>query len=170
MIPAHDPPPMLPRPATPDDAPDLARIHAAGWAETYPGMLPAPLVAARTPEVLLPLWQRVLARPGVRVALLPATGFAAMGPQRDPALAASHPAELYALYLRATAQRRGLGRALLAAVADGTPFSIAVIAANTRARAFYEAAGARLHALHPADIDGHPIEEALYLHQGRPLP
>ena len=75
-------------------------------------------------------------------------GFADAGGQRDASL--SFAGEIYAIYVLRRAQRRGLGRRLMGAMAHqlgaaGFPgASLWVAAANAPARRFYEALGGRL--------------------------
>jgi hypothetical protein len=57
------------------------------------------------------------------VAFLPGAGFAAMGTQRDVALRAGFPEELWTIYLLRSAQGAGHGCALLASVAESEAFS-----------------------------------------------
>jgi GNAT superfamily N-acetyltransferase len=163
----HDPHHLPPR--HPEDIDALAALHARAWIETYRGLLPDALVASRSAEALRPRWQRIVAAPLTRTAWAPGIGFCTMGPQRAADLAAlGATEELYAIYLLADAQGKGHGRALMAAVDSGLPLSILVIADNRRARAFYEAAGAKLHGIRDDAIDGHPIREAVYLRPARP--
>jgi ribosomal protein S18 acetylase RimI-like enzyme len=162
------------RPAVPADAEALGRVHAACWAETYPGLLPPALLARMTePSRRIAEWRGWLADPpvpgGTDLALLDGAvvGFVSCGPAREAALGAE--GEIRALYVLAAAQRRGLGRALLAAAARrllaGGIGAVAlwVIAGNTRAIAFYRALGA-VEGLRRRDaIEGVPIEEVAML-------
>ncbi len=113
------------RPARPDDAPAIARVHVRAWQETYAGLLPPEAIAARTEGDRLALWTRVLRAPIAGGAILAAerdgavAGFGQSGPQRTQALRdMGHTGEVWCLYLLASAQRTGLGRALMGALLD----------------------------------------------------
>ena len=93
-------------------------------------------------------------------------GFAAAGPERsgDP----NHRGELYALYVLPSHQQHGVGRGLLRAVAGrfvtaGTRSMLLwVLAANPRARAFYEALGGVVVRDQPIEIGGATFTEVAY--------
>ncbi|UMA63330.1 hypothetical protein LVO79_09635 [Roseivivax marinus] len=133
------------RPATPDDAEEIARLHVAAWHETYPGLLPAAEIARRDVSDRRALWSRALSE-GQRVALCPGAGFAQVAPQRELAMAArGFPVELWCLYTLATVHGTGLGRDLFrAALAMGPPgaFTCCVLVGNARALRFYARLGA----------------------------
>lgn len=130
------------RAAVLEDAGMLARIHHASWAETYPGLLPDSEIARFDLAFRQAQWARILQPdPSKRVFLVPEAGFAVMGPQREAALALEYPEELYSLYVLQSAQRRGIGRALLVAVRSAAAFSASVVAGNLRAERFYAAQG-----------------------------
>jgi GNAT superfamily N-acetyltransferase len=128
-------------------------MHAAAWVETYPGLVPEDLFAEMTdPARRRAAWARNLAEP-----LLPGgtfvaeeggaiLGFVSVCAARDPALGAA--GEVSGLYLLRRAQRRGIGRALLARGAArlleaglGSAGAWA-LEANAPANAFYAATGA----------------------------
>lgn len=141
------------RAATRADAAALGEMHAQAWAETYPGLVPDDLFAEMTdPARRRAAWARNLAEPplpgGVLLAMEgPAIlGFIAVCRARDPGLGTQ--GEVSGLYLLQRAQRRGIGRALLAegaalllaaGCADGGAWALD---ANAPARAFYAATGA----------------------------
>lgn len=156
---------MQPRPALPEDAEDIASIHSAAWHETYPGLLPAEVIdQVSDPDRRLRQWQKLLARTDLRVSLIPGTGFACMGTQRDPVLAAQgYPEELSALYVLQSGQGKGLGAALFRSVQaePPLPFSILVLADNLRALSFYRWMGAVLLEERPEHIGDAPIREAV---------
>jgi len=144
------------RPATPDDAAAMARLHARSWPVAYGGLLPDALidhVVANEPG-RTERWRRTLADRSAPGAALVAEregrilGLVFWGPSRDGD-ATPGTAEVQAIYLDPGAIGQGVGRALLAAaVADieahGHPqATLWVLTANARARRFYEAAGWR---------------------------
>lgn len=130
------------RAAVPEDVDMLARLHVTSWAETYPGLLPDAEIARFDLAFRQAQWARILQPdPSKRVFLVPEAGFAVMGPQREAAFAAEYPEELYSLYVLQSAQRRGIGRALLSAVRSAAAFSASVVVGNVRAERFYSAQG-----------------------------
>lgn len=111
-----DPPPTI-RPATPADAPAIARIHTTSWRETYAGLLPDEFLDRMTGEEMRERreisWERTISQMLETVLVAEQDGevvaFASAGPARD------HPGfemELMTLYALKSAQGRGLGRAL----------------------------------------------------------
>ncbi len=141
------------RPATRADAPAIGEMHARAWMETYPGLVPAALFEEMTdPARRRAAWARNLAEPLLEGGTLVAEeagailGFVSVCRARDAALGTA--GEVSGLYLLRQAQRRGLGRALLAAgaarlmAAGITDAAAWVLDANHQARAFYAATGA----------------------------
>lgn len=141
------------RRATAEDAAALGRVHVRAWRESYPGIVPQPVLDAQDPAARTALWQRVIAAgedvwlaEGADGALL---GFSNAGPQREPELL-PFPGEIYALYLLQAAKGRGLGRALMAAAARGLlargigAASLWVLEGNVAAHGFYAALGGRV--------------------------
>lgn len=144
------------RPATPDDAPAMARLHARSWLASYRGLLPDELidqVVANEPG-RAERWRRRLADRSTPGAALVAeregqvAGLVFWAPSEDED-AAPGTAEIQAIYLDPDAIGQGVGRALFAsAVADiesrgHAPITLWVLDTNVRARRFYEAAGWR---------------------------
>lgn len=112
------------RTATPADAGPIARVQVDSWRTTYAGIVPAGYLDNLSYGERESWWARVLAT------YYPATstfvaeteggdvvGFARGGPERDGNR--TYPGELYAVYLLEGAQRQGIGRGLVAAVAHG---------------------------------------------------
>jgi GNAT superfamily N-acetyltransferase len=170
------------RPATPEDAGAIGTMHAEAWAETYPGLVPAELLAEMSdPALRRAAWARNLAAPllpgGIFVAeetgqLL---GFIAVCRAREEALGAA--GEVSGLYLLRRAQRRGIGRALLATgaarlLAEGIATAGAwALDANAPARAFYAATGAVPGTRQTGYRGDHAIQETAWVwHDLRTLP
>ncbi|MFN4281810.1 MAG: GNAT family N-acetyltransferase [Alphaproteobacteria bacterium] len=168
--------PFTLRQAVPDDSEAVAALHVACWRETYRGLLPDALIDGMNVADRTVQWQRALERRAdVQVILAEddsgaLAGFASGGPARDAALGAAQ--EIYAIYVRRAAQRHGVGRILLRAVAanlaartlDPARLSLGlwVLSGNAPARAFYERMGGA-----PADErverrDGHDLAETAY--------
>jgi ribosomal protein S18 acetylase RimI-like enzyme len=161
------------REATCDDAAAIARVHVASWRTTYRGIMPDSVLDNLSVEARERQWRRDVCEPGtdafVYVALdgLGAVvGFASGGPERtgDP----EHQGELYAIYLLASHQGRGLGRSLVAMVRGRLQTQglagmlIWVAAANEPARRFYEAMGGRAVRCKSEPFFGVEVEEVGY--------
>lgn len=161
----------------PGDAEAIATLHAASWQTTYPGLLPAELLARATVEALLPRRRAHLAaetatsatRTWVVVAGGGVRGFAVDGPARlDGAPGAEDEltgaGELYAIYLQPGWEGRGLGvplaRVALAELRGrGFPEAIVwVLAANERARRFYGRLGFQRDGGRTETVEGFPAE------------
>jgi L-amino acid N-acyltransferase YncA len=151
------------RAATPADAPAIGRIHVESWRETYRGLLSENLLNSVSAIVRAAMWRGALEheRPILLfVAQEPSgelVGFAGGGYSRTPSL--SHDAEVYAMYILRAAQKRGCGRRLMAALADGLrargfkSLCLWVLEENANARRFYERLGGALIG-EKTEIDG----------------
>src|SRR3954453_17848645 len=135
------------RPAELSDAGQIADVQTWTWREAYAGQLPAAFLAARV--VSSEHWRGILADPGARtsnwVSLADdvVVGFASAGPDLDePDLGC-----LYAIYVRAARQGRGLGyrlheAAMESLVAAGfVEATVWSLATNSSTLAFYERQG-----------------------------
>ena len=138
--------------ATADDAPGMARIHVDTWRTAYRDILPADFLDALSYEARTQRWRDNLAQAGPQQFTLVAqddsgevVGFAGGGPERDGT--PGYDGEIYAVYVLAQQQRRGIGRQLMGVSARhlmDQGFGAAMLwalEANSRARAFYEALG-----------------------------
>src|ERR1700716_1999580 len=110
------------RPATLDDAAQIARVHVDSWRTTYQGMLPDDFLASLSEEHYTDRWQRVIAEGSSRVHVAEEpegiVGFASGG--RERAGEGTYAGGLYAIYVLDSAQRQGHGRGLGRGVA-GAP-------------------------------------------------
>jgi len=154
---------MIPRLATPADVPDIAALHVQAWEETYDGLLPPSEFARRNHAFRLALWAEVIAS-GAPVSLLPHIGFAQIAAQRDTALRAAFPQELYTCYTLQHAHGSGAGQALLrhARGPNPAPFTAEVLKGNNRATRFYEKSGGTLLKETHEDIDGWAISNLVF--------
>ena len=151
-----------PRPALAADAAGIAAVHVDSWRETYPGMLPDRYLAEMDAGDYENRWLRTIQDPYHRSAVFVVeedgrvVGFASCGRERDGD--ERYDGELYAIYLVPTAQRRGLGRALVGASADAlairgmTSMVVWVLRENTHARGFYERLGGVYLRERPLDL------------------
>ena len=170
------------RAAVEADAPALGDMHAQAWAETYPGLVPEALLAEMTdPARRRAAWARNLATPLLPGGIFLAEeagqllGFIAVCRAREETLGAA--GEISGLYLLRRAQRRGIGRALLAAgaarlLAEGMASAGAwALDANAPARAFYAATGAMPGTRQTGYHGEHAIQETAWVWQDlRTLP
>ena len=143
------------RTATADDAPGMARVHVDTWRTAYRDILPVSVLSALSYEARTERWRENLKQAGPQQFTLVAeddggelVGFAGGGPERDGT--AGYDGEIYAVYVLAQQQRRGIGRQLMGVSARRLMdhgFGAAMLwalEANWRARAFYEALGGQL--------------------------
>ncbi len=160
------------RPANPADAAGIAQVRVDAWRATYRGLIPDAYLAAMKVEESTALWDKVLtAAPNSTNTFVAeidghVAGFASGHMLAEPKHAMD--AELGAVYLVREAQRAGLGRRLVAAVAaaqrahGATGLIVWVIAGNKPARAFYEALGAEQLIEQPFTWDGMDLIEVGY--------
>jgi GNAT superfamily N-acetyltransferase len=160
------------RPAQPADAQAIAKVRVDAWRASYRGMIPDSYLAAMSTEESSALWEKILTaapnttntfvavRDGVVI------GFASGNMLDEPKL--GNNAELSAVYLVQDAQRQGIGRRLVGAVAaaqrghGATGLIVWVIAGNKPARAFFEALGAEPLIEQPFNWDGMDLIEIGY--------
>jgi len=158
--------------ATPDDAAAIAALRVDSWRATYRGVMPDAYLDGMKTEDSTAMWSQVLLAdvPSISVFVAMAgdelVGFAS-GMLLAPAKFELD-AELTAIYLKPIAQRGGVGRRLLALVAEamqkqGAEGLLAwVIVDNKPARRFYEELGAELLVEQPFTWDGLDLMEAGY--------
>lgn len=144
------------RTATPADAGPIARVQVDSWRTTYAGIVSAEYLDTLSYGERESWWKKVLAthHPGTSTFVAETNGgevvgFARGGPEREGDQ--TYPGELYAVYLLEGAQRQGVGRGLVAAVAQGLltdgfrSMLVWVLEANHAACRFYESlAGDRI--------------------------
>ena len=154
-----------------EDAAEVARVYIESWHDTYPGVLPIPLLRAMTPKGQTARWQASIRTQGREMVLVAENsshgivGMASMGHARDDGL--GFDGEIYTLYVDPAFYGRGVGRALLKgafSVLRKNGMSSCLIWAHARnhARFFYEAMGGRLIAERTAKLMGEAVPEAAY--------
>jgi ribosomal protein S18 acetylase RimI-like enzyme len=164
---------MRVREATRADASAIARLHLDNWRIAYRGIVPDDLLDTITVESRRQHWDGVLAEPGGAEFVYVAEdadgrllGIASGGPEvgGDP----DYHGELYVLHMRPDAQGRGIGRALMRAVAerlaaDGiTTLLVWMLRENHSARRFYAALGSQFLREQPAMFEGLLLMDAGY--------
>lgn len=146
------------RPARLEDATVLAQVHVAAWRAAYRGVMPDAFLDGLDVGRWAERWRQTLA--GTRapehtpetvlVVELeggPPAGFAMTGRERAPSSSSEARGELWAINITPEAWGRGLGRLLLTAAertladAGHREAMLWVVAANERARRFYDQAG-----------------------------
>ena len=152
--PAPAPPPMPPlHPATPQDAPRIAALHARSWQENYTDAMSAIYLQQEAPAERLAVWTERFAHPapGMRVLLAEndgqLIGFSCFFLDHHP----EDGTLLDNLHVRADQQGSGLGRHLMQATARLTlaegqsdKLYLWVLDSNIRARTVYERLGGRV--------------------------
>lgn len=157
---------LMLRPATPDDAPALARVHVASWHEAYREIVPPAYLEGFTVQRCAERLRKFLAgeaAAGDSATGNPAAGgpvetYAAehegrlvglltLGGCRDADAEHANHGEIWGIYISPEYWRRGIGRFLcgqaerLLASRGCTIVTLWVLEANNRARRFYEAMG-----------------------------
>lgn len=147
------------RRATDADVLEMARVHIVSWRETYPGLLPEPMLARLSVSGEAIQRQRMLDRPrawGATIAFVAdqqgrVVGYGTCNEQRSRILhRRGYTGEVSELYVLQEAQRLGAGSGLLKAMAGALSdrgdeaMSLWVLEQNKPARRFYESIGGRL--------------------------
>jgi hypothetical protein len=164
---------VLIRPAVPDDALAIARVHVEAWRHSYRGMVADPDIAAVTvedgthggPHDLPP-------DPRTRSLIFVAddqgevVGFTSGAASRHTTQ--PFDAEVYALYVRPARQRQGVGQRLMRTLIDPL-FSrghrsllVGVLEHNLAGRRFYEAMGGTLVGTNTLVLGHGTYAEVLY--------
>jgi GNAT superfamily N-acetyltransferase len=160
------------RPAVLDDADAIGSIWLDAFRVGYHGIVPDEAIARRTDEEAERYWTTALADPEraywVVAAEVPnegVVGFAQAGPcePEEP----GYDYELWKLYIRETHHRRGIGRLLMAAMADrlaarGMRSMMLRAFVGNRARGFYERMGGHFLRTEPYEILGAQVPSELY--------
>ncbi len=160
------------RPAQSGEAVSIARVHDRCWRATYTGMMPESIIARSTYARREAMWARLLAMPDdARCAYViedepvGVVGCAWGGDEEsgDP----MYTGELSGIYLLPEYRHRGLGRALIGAVADnllrqGHAALLLWALADNPARRFYEALGGQRVRARETAMDGGTIREIAY--------
>ncbi|MBL8156447.1 MAG: GNAT family N-acetyltransferase [Anaerolineae bacterium] len=152
------------RPAVAADAYAIAEVHVASWRSTYVGLLPDEVLTNLSVERRQQYWHGELTQPRNPHFIYVAeseddqiVGFASGGPVRDSR--PPYTGELYAIYLLAEHQGKGIGRALAHAIAEhlraqGMNAMLVWVLKGNPAAQFYEALGGEYVAEKPLTIGG----------------
>lgn len=146
------------RPAIPDDAEGIAKVHVKGWQHAYVGLLPQHVLDRQSVPARMRMWTGLLQEsPDSRwtfVAIDPAIGIVGFvgGVRAKPATYGAA-FKVPVLYVLQSHLRRGLGRKLMHALGGSMArqgmgeVALWSLASNRSARSFYEAIGGRLVAV-----------------------
>jgi ribosomal protein S18 acetylase RimI-like enzyme len=159
------------RPATEQDIPIIAGVHVASWLSSYRGIVPDSYLDALSHEKHVQRHQRIMAEPGKIYFVAESfehgiVGFISGGPNRTDH--SQFTGELYALYILAEHQRKGIGRALVRAwaaklLSSGINSALVwVLADNKPAIAFYQRLGGIYLREESLEIDGSRLREFAY--------
>jgi L-amino acid N-acyltransferase YncA len=101
--------------ALPNDAAEIARVHVDSWRSSYRGLLADEFLDSLSEAGYTDRWRRVIGDGASRVLVVEEAdgivGFASGG--RERAGESGYEGELYAIYIVAGSQRKGLGRELV---------------------------------------------------------
>ncbi len=161
------------RPATAQDATDIAEVHVSSWRNTYRGQVPDEYLAQLSVSDRARGWRENFLQEEQQILLARATdqlvGFVNFGPSRDADASKGVTGEVYAIYLKSEAQGQGLGTRLWEAACRGlvergfTEASVWVLSTNEPAIAFYTRMGAKFDGGEKsANIGGREVTEKRY--------
>jgi ribosomal protein S18 acetylase RimI-like enzyme len=155
-----------------DEAEAMAALHVQCWREAYGPILPAAILDGIDMAQRRSAWEAHLAQADSFVLAAfgedGPCGFVMARRNTDPGLPGAD-GQIAALYVLSRHYRQGLGRQLLGAAAGwwrtrgGASLGVNVLAANVRARAFYESLGARQVRTGSYDWGGHALPDAAYI-------
>lgn len=159
------------RPAVEDDAPAIARVQVATWRSAYAGIFPAPYLEGLNDVRIALGWVDAIAERGAvtlvaedaGLAREPVVGFLHAGPSAEAGWS-----EVFTLYVVAAQQGRGIGRALLAALAAvlrrrrAQGVVIRVLVENAPARRFYARLGGAEAETRTLRVGGRAVDEIAY--------
>ncbi len=159
------------RPATIDDATEIARVQTKSWQSSYRGILPDSILDTMDPARRINQRREILADHGALNLVAYDTthgdivGFANAGPSRRQGQLVG---ELYEIYILDRAKRYGLGRELFEVVTDWcrarhmATMIIWVLENNAHARRFYEAMGGQVSGRTNSTVRGFGVVEVCY--------
>lgn len=154
------------RPATPDDAREVARVHARAWRTGYRGLPPDEYLdglSVEPTDEAVSGWRDRIAADRNRLLVAASddevVGYANVRLEETKAFVGDGEAELKELYVSPDRWGDGVGSALLAAAIESLPDDVGVLrlealAGNDRAAGFYEARGFDRTGERSVDLDG----------------
>ena len=157
------------RSAKPSDASEIARVHVATWRTAYQGIVPQAYLDALDADARTARWEDELAKGDSYLFVAEEEGvlcgFIGGGMVRETLQ--DYDAEIYAIYVLAEAQQRGIGTRLVSALADAlvqhgfARLAVWVLADNPACQ-FYASLGGVPFAEKQIEIGGAQLVEAAY--------
>jgi ribosomal protein S18 acetylase RimI-like enzyme len=153
-----------------EDAPAIARVNYLTWLDAYRGLIPDLELDSMNVESLTDKWKQNFSIANPKIGTFVATSsesvvaYSRFYPSVDPDDDRNRVATIGSLYVDTEFQRKGIGRNLMRAVLEAaknqgfTEATLHVLAANIRAREFYE--GLDWQKDLNADIEGSKDETA----------
>ncbi|WP_448206615.1 N-acetyltransferase family protein [Azospirillum sp. sgz302134] len=159
------------RDARPSDATGIAKVHIASWRSTYPGLVPDVYLVNLSEAAAAMRWYNAVQSHGKGQGALvveeggTVVGFATYGRRRLPV--EGYEGEFYALYLLDEAKGLGLGRRLMAVMAErlldaGLKTAVVWCLRDNPSRWFYERLGGVRVADRPIRFAGAELVEIAY--------
>jgi ribosomal protein S18 acetylase RimI-like enzyme len=164
---------MTIRPATPNDAAGIAKVHIDSWRTSYAGIVPDDFLASMEYKERTSRWQSILTTYADRNYTCVAEvdgeiiGFASGGIQRDIGFP-DYTGELYAIYLLQSVQGNGYGRQLFEVLVKDLiehghqSMLLWVLRDNRPARGFYEKMGGEYVSEKTFELGGKELVEVSY--------
>jgi GNAT superfamily N-acetyltransferase len=157
------------RRATVEDSAAIARVHVESWKSTYTGIVPDACLASLDIKARTEMWDQQLSAGKSAIFIsesdVGVIGFVAGGCLREPIN--SYDGELYAIYMTIENQGRGIGRALVRAVAntlreEGYQSLVVWVLEKNPAVSFYKTLGGIQIAQQQIEICGISLEELAF--------
>ncbi|MFC0189407.1 GNAT family N-acetyltransferase [Fictibacillus aquaticus] len=157
------------RKATSADVKSIAKVHVDSWRTTYRNIVPDEHLNELTYESKEQQWEYILSKATVFVAENEKdeiVGFANGGPERS----GDYPGfdgELYAIYVLAEYQHKGIGKMLMEPLVEelkeqGIFSMIVCVLEDNPSRQFYEKLGAKRIDTLKIEIEGKELNESVY--------
>lgn len=158
------------RPATVEDASNIARVHIDAWLSTYRGQMPDGLLDSLSVDIQTSKWIATLNQPK-RTSTAVAeedgsiVGFVSCGPEVGNDR--KYQGELYAIYVLQSHQRAGIGRLLVRETAQtlwrqNFPNMLLWVLSTNPARHFYERLGGQYLRDRTVEFGGALLRESAY--------
>jgi ribosomal protein S18 acetylase RimI-like enzyme len=157
------------RAAAPEDSAEIARIQVDTWRTTYRGIVPQSFLDEMEYDVRARNWQQRIVAADSRICVAEldggVCGFISGGRLREPV--SDFDGEIFAIYILAEAQRRGLGAAMMQELArqlleDGVTSAIVWVLRENPACDFYARLGGELVGQKTIEIGGSNLIEVAY--------
>ncbi|MFD2045444.1 GNAT family N-acetyltransferase [Ornithinibacillus salinisoli] len=157
------------RKATSTDANAIAKVQVDSWKTTYRNIIPDEYLNQMTYKSREQKWANIISKQSVFLAESDegeVVGFSNGGIERSGKYP-SYKGELFAIYILAKYQRKGLGKLLLKPIIDelikqGIFTMVVLVLEENRSRLFYESLGARVIGIEEIKIYEKRLHELVY--------